>query len=106
MRITSKGRLREFWDDHPQSKEPLEAWYARVKDMDVDWQSFADLRKHYPSADKVGNCVVFDILGDRFRLICRIMYGRGRCYVLKVMTHAEYDRNQWQKACGCSKPPP
>jgi len=97
MHVISKKRLREFWERNPQAEEPLRAWF-RVVDH-ADWKNFADLRDVYPSADKVGRCVVFDIGGHRFRLVETIRFEYGKVYIRHVMTHKEYDRDAWKGDC-------
>jgi mRNA interferase HigB len=59
----------------------------------------------FPQADQVGDCVVFNV-GNSHRLIGRIRYRTQRVYVLRVLTHAEYDRQKWPDECGCYEPPP
>ena len=68
--------------------------------------NFPALKQTFGSADQVGNCVVFDVGNNRFRLIARLNYAKGIVYVLKVMDHKEYDKNRWPKDCGCHMPPP
>ena len=46
--------------------------------------------------DQVGGYVVFNILGNRFRLICKISFEKGKVYVREILTHAEYDRDKWK----------
>ena len=108
MRIISRRRLREFWEsrknDADVSMRNLVSWYKLAKN--ADWSNFAQLRQTFGSADQVGNCVVFDVGNNRYRLIGRINHVRRIVYVLKVMDHAEYDRNRWPDDCGCYKPPP
>jgi mRNA interferase HigB len=108
MRIISKRRLREFWEsrtnDAQNAERDLAAWYKLAKH--AAWSTFAMLRQTFGSADQVGNCVVFDVGNNRYRLIGRVNYGKGIVYVLRVMDHAEYDRNLWIETCGCHKPPP
>ncbi len=108
MRVISKKRLRQFGEgrktDSPMAERDLSSWYNTVKK--VEWDNFASLRQTYGSADQVGNCVVFDVGNNRFRLIGRINYSKGIIYVLKVMDHAEYDEKHWIDQCGCHKPPP
>jgi mRNA interferase HigB len=72
----------------------------------ANWVNFGELRQTFGSADQVGNCVVFDVGNNRFRLIGRINYTRGIIYVLRVMDHREYDKRLWIDSCGCHKPPP
>jgi mRNA interferase HigB len=108
MRLISRRRLREFWQarkkDAPAAERDFSAWYKVAKN--ADWGNFAALRQTFGSADQVGNCVVFDVGNNRFRLVGRVNYARGIVYVLRVMDHAEYDKQQWVKDCGCHQPPP
>ena len=108
MRVISKKRFREFWDqrkaDAEQAERDLSTWYKIAKG--ADWGNFAALKQTFGSADQVGNCVVFDVGNNRFRLIGRVNYVAGRLYVLKVMDHQEYDKQNWIDNCGCHKPPP
>lgn len=104
MWVVSQARLRKFWTLHPRAEEPLRMWYGLVSA--AEWATFADVRAMFPSADSVGNCTVFNISGNRFRLIARIFSGNHKVYVLRVMTHPEYDRTPWVDSCGCHEPPP
>ena len=108
VRVISKRRLREFWEsrkaDSARAQRDLSAWYKMAKD--AEWENFGSLRQTFGSADQVGNCVVFDVGNNRFRLIGRVNYTKGIVYVLSVMDHREYDRKSWIDDCGCHKPPP
>ena len=108
MRIISKSRLKKFWESPgcEDAEGPLTAWYNHVQSKTVDWQKWADVRASYGSADLVGDCVVFNIGGNKFRLVTRILYGSHKVFVLKVMTHKEYDQDKWKDECGCFSPPP
>jgi mRNA interferase HigB len=108
MRVISRRRLREFWGgrkgDAKVAERNLSAWFKAAKQ--ARWANFATLRQTFGSADQVGNCVVFDVGNNRFRLIGRVNYAKGILYVLRVMDHQEYDKQLWVEACGCHKPPP
>lgn len=105
MWIISKARLREFWEPgHRDAQAPLSAWHQVVRS--ADWSQWSDVTVTYRSADQVGDCVVFNIAGNKYRLIARIRYASHKVYVLKVMTHAEYSRRAWIEACGCHSKPP
>src|SRR5712691_2246831 len=100
MRIISRKRLREFAHRHPDAAEPLQNWYLVVRD--AEWQSLQDVRRVYPHADSVtvgsGNTVtVFNICGNKYRLIAAIHYNRQRVYVLRLLRHAEYSKDFWKK---------
>ncbi|QDV39660.1 type II toxin-antitoxin system HigB family toxin [Tautonia plasticadhaerens] len=64
------------------------------------WQGFAEVRATCSkSADQVGRCGVFNIGGNKYRLITRILFQWGRLYVLHVLTHEQYDRGAWKADC-------
>jgi mRNA interferase HigB len=94
MHIISKKKLRDFWDHYAKAKSPLEAWYQIVKR--AEWENFADVRKTFKTADLVGRFVVFDIGGNKYRLIAVIHFNRGKLFVRHVLTHAEYDEGKWK----------
>jgi mRNA interferase HigB len=86
---------------------PSNTWRRGTRASSIaDWKNYHDLAKDYPSADRVGDCVVFNILRNDFRLIARLRFRSHKVFILKVMTHAEYDRNDWQSECGCHQRPP
>ena len=93
LRIISRQRLKEFWSRNAgtsRAEGPLRAWYSEVKA--ADWSSPADVRKRFASASvlKSGR-VVFNLGGNRFRLVAAINYAHRIVYVRFVGTHAEYD---------------
>jgi len=97
MHVISQKKLREFWEEHPEAEGPLRAWH-RVAEHAV-WESFADVREVYPHADQVGRCTVFNIGGNKFRLVVIILFKWGRVYIRHVMTHEEYDQRKWRGDC-------
>ncbi len=97
MRVISRKKLREFWKVHPDAEEPLERWYQAV--TAAAWKSFADVRLTFAHADQVGRCTVFNIGGNKYRLISAIHYNRGIVYVRHVLTHSEYDVGAWKEEC-------
>lgn len=108
MRVISKARLREFWESpgHQDAEGPLRAWYTHVSNRSVAWQAWGDVKSVFSTASLVGNCVVFNIGGNKYRLITRILCASQKVFILKVMTHAEYDHEKWKTECGCFAPPP
>ncbi|MBX3432542.1 MAG: type II toxin-antitoxin system HigB family toxin [Pirellulales bacterium] len=99
--------LRYFWEspERGDSEGPLQAWYSHVSNKKTDWTCFADVKKAYGSADLVGKCVVFNIAGNKYRLVVKIEYKKRFVFVKKVMTHEEYDLGRWKSDCSCFPPP-
>ena len=95
MHIITKSRLTEFWRKHPDAESSLRAWFSVAKK--ARWASIADVRAVYPKADRIGNLTVFDISGNKYRLIVEIAYQLGRIYIRHVLTHSEYDRGRWKR---------
>ena len=108
MRVISKARLRQFWERPGcgDAEGPLRAWYSHVSHRSVAWRFWADVKLTFGTASIVGTCIVFNIGGNKYRLVSRIFYSAQKVFVLKVMTHAEYDENKWTDECGCFNPPP
>lgn len=95
MHIITRKRLLEFGKIHPESREPLDRWYRIIKQN--DYSSFSELRKTFPKADLVGKFTVFDIGGNKYRLIVYIVYPARRVYIRHVLTHHEYDKEKWKE---------
>ena len=108
MRVISKARLKRFWESrsHRDAEGPLRAWHTHVSSKSVRWRSWADVKQQFRNASSVGNCVVFNIGGNKYRLVVRILYVSQKVFILKVMTHREYDDDKWKAECGCFAPPP
>ena len=94
MHVITRKRILEFSALHPDSRGPLTAWYAIVDK--TDFRSFPELRRTFPSADKVGNKVVFNIGGNKYRLIAAVHFNRGKLYIRHILSHIEYDKGGWK----------
>ena len=70
-------------------------WYRNV--LDANWTSLVDVRAMYPQADAVERCTVFNIHGNRYRLIARVNYKHHTVYIGGIYTHAEYDEGGWKR---------
>ncbi len=100
MRVISKRPLVEFWEKYPDAKAQLEAWFKIARK--TNWDTFAELKQTYDAtASQVGRCVVFNICGNKYRLIVSARFEYGCFWVRNVLTHAEYDRNVWRDECLC-----
>ena len=91
MRIISRRVLREFWEKHPDASIPLQTWFHDVQR--TNWASPADIRVTYQNASFLANNrVVFNIIGNRYRLVVVVIYQHSVVYIRFVGTHEEYDR--------------
>ena len=90
MRIFTEQRLKEYADEHLESKTALQDWVSTVKKS--NWACFADVKKAYNSVDNVGNqCYVFNIKGNNYRLVVVIKFTIQFIYIRFVGNHKEYD---------------
>ena len=94
MRVISNRRLVEFSARHPDAHLALQTWRKLMESTEFD--SFADIRRSFGSIDVVGDRYVFDIRGNRYRLITAISFQLQICYIKAVLTYAEYDRGTWR----------
>jgi mRNA interferase HigB len=94
MHVISRKRLREFCKSHADACEALYNWY-KVSSKS-NWRNLVDVQATYPKAEAVGNFTVFNIKGNRYRLIVDILYPSQRIYIKHVLTHAEYDKDDWK----------
>lgn len=91
MHIISFRKLREYFEEEPRSKVALQDWFKRTKK--AEWKNFSDVRKTFNSVDAVGNSrFVFNIRGNHFRLIVKIMFSINRIYIRWVGNHDDYNR--------------
>jgi len=90
MRVIAKGTLQAFWESHQDAKGPLSAWYYEAKRS--DWASPQKIKERYPTASIIDDKrVVFNIGGNKYRLVTAIHYAAKIVYVRWVGTHAQYD---------------
>ncbi|MGO9469119.1 MAG: type II toxin-antitoxin system HigB family toxin [Isosphaeraceae bacterium] len=97
-RIISWRAIREFIEAHREDHVAPDAfakWYDLVRNN--RFANFSELRRIFPSADLVGDLVVFNVRGNRYRLVARVVYEKRRVYIRRVLTHAEYDRGDWKE---------
>lgn len=90
MRVISRKQLREFARRHPDAAQPLDAWYRVVRHQ--DFATPAALKEQFGSASMIGGSrVVFNIAGNKYRLVADVRYAWRTVYVRHVLTHREYD---------------
>jgi mRNA interferase HigB len=91
MRIITKGTLRDFWEEYPDSEQELKNWYDKMKN--AKYQNANDVIQDTPKTDTVGNNrVVFNICHNKYRLIALFRYNLQRVYIRFIDTHKEYDK--------------
>jgi mRNA interferase HigB len=95
MHIITRKRLNEFAEKFPEIESALSHWYKTAKSNDFD--NFAELRELFSTVDQVGKLTVFNIGGNKVRLIAAIHYNRKRVYIRAILTHAEYDKSKWKE---------
>ncbi|MEC9356945.1 MAG: type II toxin-antitoxin system HigB family toxin [Pseudomonadota bacterium] len=92
MHVIAKRTLRAFWARYPDAEEPLTRWHTTLEKASP--KDFAELKTSFGSADWVSGYVVFDIGGNKYRLVADIVFRSQTVFVKHVMTHAEY--NRWE----------
>ena len=96
MRIISVKTLKTYWELHREVEQPLKAWVAEVKS--AQWNKPQDVKMRYRSADPVGdNRIVFNIKGNKYRLIVKIHYNKGIVFIRFIGTLADYDKIDAEK---------
>ena len=95
MHVITRKRLNEFADEHPDTRNALAHWYRLMKQG--TFRSLVHLRETFPSADPVGNLTVFNIGGNKVRLIAALHFNRQKVYIRAVLTHREYDTGAWKE---------
>ena len=92
MQVIARRTLKKFWGRHSQAEGPLRAWFAIVSR--AKWSGPADVKRQFGSTVDflADNRVVFDIGGNKYRLVARVAYPYARVLIKFVGTHAEYDR--------------
>jgi mRNA interferase HigB len=94
VRVISRRRLVEFWAAHADAESSLKTWFAVARK--AKWQRLVDVQRTFASADAVGDFTVFNIKGNRYRLIAKIEYRLQIIFIKCILTHAEYDKDKWK----------
>lgn len=96
MRVISPKLLRQFWAVHAGARKPLSLWLKLART--ADWICFADVQLLLGKrVDRYKRFVIFDIGGNKYRLIAAIHFNTGIVYIRHVLTHAEYDLDKWKE---------
>jgi mRNA interferase HigB len=95
LHVISKSAWRQAVAANGSLKAAIGGWHKIASA--ASWRSMADVRKVYPTADFVDPYTVFNIKGNAYRLVVKIEYRWKMIFVKHLLTHAEYDRKDWQK---------
>lgn len=98
MRVISHARVLAAQGRFPESSGALDAWYRAMKRG--RFSNFAALRAMFGSVDKVGRVFVFNVGGNKLRLVAAVHFDAGRVFVRHVLSHSEYDRGTWKRREG------
>ncbi len=94
MHVISYRKFKEFIIRHGDANEVLNAWF-KLASQPV-WLNLVDIQKVFSSAEAVGNFTVFNIKGNKYRLIVSIDYTKQLVFIKYILTHAEYDKEKWK----------
>ena len=92
VNVIAPRTLRAVWQRHPPAHEPLRIWLKLMQQ--TDFTNWAEIKETFPSADYLGNeeLVIFNIGGNKYRLIVDISFSQNRIFIKRIFTHAEYDK--------------
>lgn len=94
MHIITQARIWEAKRTWPRAADALDVWYRLMKSSDP--RDFTQMKDLFPATDKVGRLHVFDIGGNKLRLVAIVQYKFKKVYIQAIMDHAEYDRGKWK----------
>ena len=95
MHVITRSRLVEFWDTHPEAKTSLQLWHQLT--TSAKWQTPQEMLQVFPSADQVKRLTGFNMGGNKYRLIALIDYTYQKVFIRHILSHAEYDKQDWKK---------
>lgn len=99
MRITTETKIRDYVRKHPNAKASLSNWITLTKES--TWKNIQEIRAIFPHADLVTvasgrTVIIFNISGNNHRLITALHFNTRMAFILKILTHAQYDKNNWK----------
>ncbi len=97
MRIVSTRKLREFWTENKAAETVLRDWIKTI--YLADWKTSADVKKTFNSINIYKDCTIFDVGGNKYRVIAKVEYQIHIVFIRFVMTHSEYDEKNRQSDC-------
>lgn len=99
MHIISRKPLRKFCEKHRDAEDDLNAWFKVVEK--AEWKKWADVKQTYAKASQYKCCLIFNVCGNKYRLVVKHSPTWKDLFVVAVMTHREYDREKWKESCAC-----
>lgn len=95
VRVISRRAIREFAKRHPEALAPLRHWANAAES--VDWRTPGDVRRTFNTADFAGDLTVFNVGGNKYRVIAFVHYRQRAIYIKDVLTHKDYDKGAWKR---------
>ena len=95
MNVISKRGLFERAAKFADAKSALQVWFDMA--VEAEWRNIEDVRKSFPATDMTDGLAIFNIRGNKYRLIVRMVFQYQRIYIKEFLTHAEYDKGRWKK---------
>ena len=95
MHVITQKRIWEAQTKWPHTAAALESWYRLIRASTP--KDFSELKRLLPATDKVGSQHVFDIGGNKLRLIAIVQYRAQKLFIQHVLDHAEYDKGKWRE---------
>jgi mRNA interferase HigB len=95
MHVITQKRIWEAQAKWPHAATALESWYRLIKAATP--KDYAELKRLFPATDKVGSQHVFDIGGNKLRLIAIVQYRSQKLFIQHVLDHAEYNKGKWRE---------
>jgi mRNA interferase HigB len=95
VNVISRRNLLEKVAKYPDATVAIQDWFDAASA--AEWRNLEDIRQTYPATDMVGMLAIFNIKGNRYRLIVRMVFQYRRVYIKEFLTHAEYTKGAWKK---------
>jgi len=95
MHVISASIIRAFTRIHPGASVAAERWLRAFKRG--EYRNFGEIKRDFPSVDLVGGLMVFNLSGNHYRLIVKVVFARQKIYVRNLLTHAEYSKDKWKE---------
>ncbi|TRZ58167.1 MAG: type II toxin-antitoxin system HigB family toxin [Rhodocyclaceae bacterium] len=94
MRVISHAKIIQAQAAHPECSTALDQWYRLTRR--ARWQNFSEMKRCFPATDKVGDKFVFEVGGNKLRLIAAVHFNVGKVFIRAVLTHRQYDKGGWK----------